>query len=277
MNLNLLERGSMASPSPLTTAPATLLTDRLDIPFPLVRWLPLHAPTCSSRKEVSNSLYDDRSVAGLTDTRVEASLPCNAANLGALSFLTVSPQPTLHPIASSDPIHLSTPFLSHSTPTIEHVQAARALKEGRVTLNGARCEAPAQLVAPGDTVTLDGSGVIAPHAAHLHVVLHKPGGHLTSRGEVRQLKGGGAEPDGRPTVYDLLPEVARARQCVAVGRLDLDTTGLLLFTSNGLLGRYGQQGRRRGRRRKGRGGEVKGRLAVERQVDIGLLAGLLVD
>ena len=175
----------------------------------------------------------------LTDTRHTTHVLKHHCHVMREPWVAVLPSVTsTHPSnCTLRPIHLSTLFLRHSSSTVEHVQAARALKEGRVTLNGARCSAPAQLVAPEDAVTLDGSGVIAPHEAHLHVVLHKPGGHLTSRGEVRQLKGGGAEPDGRPTVYDLLPEVARARQCVAVGRLDLDTTGLLLFTSNGLLGR----------------------------------------
>ena len=89
--------------------------------------------------------------------------------------------------------------------------------------NGECCEAPAQLIQPTDAVSSRGDPITA-HRRHRHVLLHKPAGHVSTRREVRQLKGGGREEDPRPTVYDLLDEETRARNCTAVGRLDVDTT-----------------------------------------------------
>ena len=89
----------------------------------------------------------------------------------------------------------------------------------------------AQLISSNDVVTCRGAA-ITPQRRHRHVLLHKPAGHLSTRREVRQLKGGGFEEDGRPTVYDLLDGETQARHCMAVGRLDVDTTGALLFTSS---------------------------------------------
>ena len=69
-----------------------------------------------------------------------------------------------------------------------------------------------------DRVTLDGKPLRAP--AKSYVVLYKPKGYITSYGD----------PEGRPTVYDL---VGDARTWLSpVGRLDLDTTGLLLMTND---------------------------------------------
>jgi 23S rRNA pseudouridine2605 synthase len=96
--------------------------------------------------------------------------------------------------------------------------------EGRVKVNGQ----PAVLgvrVGPTDTVTVDGRAVTrrryrqAPAARVL--AYHKPEGQVSTR----------RDPEGRPTVFDQLP---RGRW-IAVGRLDVNTTGLLLFTSDGEL------------------------------------------
>jgi len=57
-----------------------------------------------------------------------------------------------------------------------------------------------------------------------HVMLHKPGGVLTAARDPKQ-----------PTVMDLLPPVYRGIGCMPVGRLDKDTTGILLFTCDGEL------------------------------------------
>ncbi|MCU0934850.1 MAG: pseudouridine synthase [Gammaproteobacteria bacterium] len=96
--------------------------------------------------------------------------------------------------------------------------------EGRVKVNGQ----PAVLgvrVGPADSVTVDGRAVTrrryreAPAAKVL--AYHKPEGEVSTR----------RDPEGRPTVFDRLP---RGRW-IAVGRLDVNTTGLLLFTSDGTL------------------------------------------
>jgi 23S rRNA pseudouridine2605 synthase len=93
------------------------------------------------------------------------------------------------------------------------------IKAGRVTVNGE----PGQLntfVETGDRVELDGEPV-APQAL-AYVLLHKPAGVVTTA----------RDPQGRPTVVDLVGHPARV---VPVGRLDADTTGLLLLTNDGPL------------------------------------------
>jgi 23S rRNA pseudouridine2605 synthase len=96
-----------------------------------------------------------------------------------------------------------------------------AIGEGRVTINGQ----PAELgmsVGTGDTVTLDGRPVTARENFTL-LMLHKPVGYVCSR--VQQGKA--------PTIYDLLP--SKYHQLKPVGRLDKDSSGLLLLTDDGAL------------------------------------------
>jgi len=68
------------------------------------------------------------------------------------------------------------------------------------------------------------AGVPWPYRARALVALHKPAGHECSR-----------QPRHHPSVYSLLPPPLRRRNVQAVGRLDEDTTGLLLFTDDGAL------------------------------------------
>ncbi|MBI2801907.1 MAG: rRNA pseudouridine synthase [Gammaproteobacteria bacterium] len=97
---------------------------------------------------------------------------------------------------------------------------------GRVTVNGK----PATLgvrVSESDRIVVDGRPIATatprPLAPRV-LMLHKPAGTVCTR----------HDPDGRPTVHELLPEEARSR-LIAVGRLDFTTSGLLLFTDDGEL------------------------------------------
>ena len=81
------------------------------------------------------------------------------------------------------------------------------------------------LVQPGvDRVTLDGKPVEVGERHH-YVVLNKPAGVITTA----------RDPEGRPTVLDLLPPELEQVRLFPVGRLDADTTGLLLMTDDGAL------------------------------------------
>src|SRR3954447_6314170 len=93
------------------------------------------------------------------------------------------------------------------------------IKAGRVLVNGE----PGQLntfVQPADRVEVDGREVEKQKLAHL--LLYKPAGVVTTA----------RDPQGRPTVVQLVPNEPRV---VPVGRLDADTTGVLLLTNDGPL------------------------------------------
>jgi 23S rRNA pseudouridine2605 synthase len=79
---------------------------------------------------------------------------------------------------------------------------------------------------PGDLILLDGKEIkISANKSDPRVILyHKPVGELVTR----------SDPEGRPTVFDKLPKLSPGRW-VAIGRLDLNSSGLLLFTDSGEL------------------------------------------
>ncbi|MEK7323544.1 MAG: 23S rRNA pseudouridine(2605) synthase RluB [Pseudomonadota bacterium] len=100
------------------------------------------------------------------------------------------------------------------------------IRAGRVTVNGA----PAELgmsVNEGDTVCVDGRAIAAPPPAEMTrprvLLYYKPTGEICTQ----------SDPEGRPTVFDRLPKVGG--RWIAVGRLDLNTLGVLLFTNDGEL------------------------------------------
>ncbi len=95
-----------------------------------------------------------------------------------------------------------------------------AIAHNRVQVNGSLPTA-GQQVTDADTVTLDGHELIAATGT-VTIVLHKPKGYVTSR-----------EGQGSRTVYDLLPAELHALK--PVGRLDKDSSGLLLMTTDGDL------------------------------------------
>ncbi len=96
--------------------------------------------------------------------------------------------------------------------------------DGAVTLNGARVTHPATFVSPGDVVTVRGQPVGAAARTRLFR-FHKPDGLVTTH----------KDPQGRPTVFDKLP--AELGRVISVGRLDLNSEGLLLLTNDGALAR----------------------------------------
>jgi 23S rRNA pseudouridine2605 synthase len=104
-------------------------------------------------------------------------------------------------------------------------EAERWIAEGRVRVNDVLLASPAVNVGPGDRVEVDGEPVAAPERPRLWRT-HKRRGLVTSH----------RDEHGRPTVFDRLPpELPRV---VSVGRLDLDSEGLLLLTNDGDLARH---------------------------------------
>ena len=100
------------------------------------------------------------------------------------------------------------------------------IQAGEVRVNGTVAEIGSSVRA-GDRVELDGKLFVAINdsAEHAQVlVFHKPEGMVTTR----------EDPEGRPTVFEQLPRLKGARW-IAVGRLDINTTGLLLLTTDGAL------------------------------------------
>jgi len=92
--------------------------------------------------------------------------------------------------------------------------------EGRVTINGKVVrELGTRADLEQDTVTVDGAW-IRRTAQPRYLLLHKPPGYVTTR----------SDPEGRPTVYDLLPDIPGL---FSVGRLDKETEGLLILTTDG--------------------------------------------
>jgi 23S rRNA pseudouridine2605 synthase len=98
--------------------------------------------------------------------------------------------------------------------------AERLVAEGRVAIGGEVVADPARAVDDGDSVTVDGEPV-AREPREVHMV-NKPGGVVSTARDTH----------GRPAVTDL---VRSARRLYPVGRLDADTTGLLLLTNDGEL------------------------------------------
>ncbi|MCD6352435.1 MAG: rRNA pseudouridine synthase [Armatimonadetes bacterium] len=97
------------------------------------------------------------------------------------------------------------------------------IREGKVTVDGKTAELGQRVAPLRQEIAVEGQPIALPQA-HEYLMLNKPRGYLTSR----------ADPRGRPLVFDLLRDVDRPR-LVAVGRLDRDTEGLLLFTTDGAL------------------------------------------
>jgi 23S rRNA pseudouridine2605 synthase len=96
--------------------------------------------------------------------------------------------------------------------------------QGRVSVNGRVINSPALDVTSRDVITVDGKPLPERERTRLFM-FHKPRGLMTTH----------ADPEGRPTVFDNLPE--GLPRLISIGRLDFNTEGLLLLTNDGGLAR----------------------------------------
>ena len=100
-------------------------------------------------------------------------------------------------------------------------QAREIVRRGRAAVNGIPCADPAAKFDP-EVVTLTVDGEPLDEPGHIYIMLNKPSGVLTATRDTR-----------KPTVVDAMPEDWKRRGLFPVGRLDKDTTGLLLLTDDG--------------------------------------------
>lgn len=103
-------------------------------------------------------------------------------------------------------------------------EAETWIENGRVELNGQKLTTPAITVTPNDKVVVDGKLLPTRERTRLWLY-HKPRGLVTTN----------KDPEGRPTVFERLP--AELPRVLTVGRLDINTEGLLLLTNDGGLAR----------------------------------------
>ena len=105
-------------------------------------------------------------------------------------------------------------------------QIAKAIQDKRITVNGSTIEGFSHPVNPeSDSILFDGIPVHGKIEPDLILMLNKPAGIISTTRDER----------GRRTVVDILPQKYRARRLYPVGRLDKNSTGLLLLTNNGDL------------------------------------------
>ncbi|MHB1592005.1 MAG: 23S rRNA pseudouridine(2605) synthase RluB [Sulfuricella sp.] len=102
------------------------------------------------------------------------------------------------------------------------------IKSGRVTVNGQVAELGAR-IGDEDMVRVDRKNVRVRPAGRMPRIMlyHKPEGEIVSRDD----------PEGRPSVFDRLPQM-RTSKWIAIGRLDFNTSGLLIFTTSGELANH---------------------------------------
>lgn len=103
-------------------------------------------------------------------------------------------------------------------------EAEKLIEEGRVTVNGKVLKSPALNVTGRETIIVDGKALPAQEPTRLWRY-HKPAGLVTTA----------KDPEGRSTVFEKLPD--DIPRVVSVGRLDINTEGLLLLTNDGELAR----------------------------------------
>jgi 23S rRNA pseudouridine2605 synthase len=101
-------------------------------------------------------------------------------------------------------------------------EVMQRLREMRIAVNGGVQSAATVEVDPGtDRVTMDGK--LVRSLPPIYLLLYKPRSTICTR----------SDPEGRPTIYDILKP--RLRRAATVGRLDFNSTGVLLLTTDGEL------------------------------------------
>lgn len=103
-------------------------------------------------------------------------------------------------------------------------EAERWIADGRITIDGTKILTPAMLVNEQSIITVDNKTITQPEETRLWRY-HKPRGVLSTN----------SDPEGRPNVFDHLPK--NLPRVMLVGRLDLNSEGLLLLTNDGQLAR----------------------------------------
>ena len=103
-------------------------------------------------------------------------------------------------------------------------EAERMIADGRVSVNGKVIDSPALNVTAADRIAVDGAPVAEPEPPRIWLY-HKPVGRVTTE----------RDPEGRPTIFDDLP--TGMPRVMSIGRLDLNSEGLLLLTNDGEIKR----------------------------------------
>lgn len=104
-------------------------------------------------------------------------------------------------------------------------KAEELIAEGRVKVDGKVIDTPAIRVLPDAVILVDGKSIQKPEPTRVWM-LHKPRGIVTTNND----------PEGRQTVFDILPK--ELPRTITIGRLDLNSEGLLLLTNDGELARH---------------------------------------
>ena len=99
----------------------------------------------------------------------------------------------------------------------------RWIEAGRISVNGKIAKLGARVLGD-DRILVDGRPISVKKVSHRFLLYNKPEGEICTRDD----------PEGRPTVFDKLPKLKNQRW-ISVGRLDFNTAGLLLFTTDGKL------------------------------------------
>lgn len=103
-------------------------------------------------------------------------------------------------------------------------QCASLIRRGAVSVNGRVCDDPDKIIQPTEELEFSVGDSVWTYCAKAVILMHKPAGFECSQ-----------RPGHHPSIYSLLPEPLRLRGVQCVGRLDVDTTGLLLLTDDGAL------------------------------------------
>lgn len=103
--------------------------------------------------------------------------------------------------------------------------AERWIADGRVSVNGIKLTSPALVVGPQDNIVVDGNPLPQKDRTRLWLY-HKPKGLVSSN----------RDSEGRPTIFANLPK--EMPRVISIGRLDINTEGLLLMTNDGALARH---------------------------------------